>query len=254
MNHKKIGLALGGGAVYGAAHIGVLRAVEERNIKIDYISGTSIGALIASLYAFGVSVSTLEEIAINLKWLDITNVSLSRYALLSNSKIENLITQYIENENIEEAKIPLSMIATDITNGNKVVLEKGNIAKSVMASSCLPGVFIPVEIEGKMLVDGAITENVPVQTVKKMGAEFVVAVDLDPVHSYGKPSNIIDVLLNSFHYCVKQVVKMQISDADIVIKPDLSNYSLASTGEKNIKNLIEEGYIKASEKLTLLGF
>lgn len=250
IKNKKVGLALGGGAALGAAHIGVLRAIEERNITVDYISGTSIGALIASLYAFEVSVDDIEQIAINLKWLDITNISFSKYGVLSNSKMEKLISQYIKYNNIEESTIPLAMIATDISNGDKVVLNKGNVAQSIMASSCIPGIFIPVEIDDKMLVDGAITENVPVQTIKEMGAEFIIGIDLNPMHSSGKPNNIIDVLLNSFHYSIKHIVENQIDDADFIIKPNLSKYSLSST--KNIQSIIHEGYIETIRVLDLL--
>lgn len=247
IKNKKVGLALGGGAALGAAHIGVLKALEEQNIQVQFISGTSIGALIASLYAFGVSVDEIEDIAVHLSWLDITNLSLSKYGLLSNAKMEKLISQHIKYELIEEAKIPLAMIATDISNGEKVVLDKGNIAQSIMASSCIPGIFIPVDIDERMLVDGAITENVPVQTVKKMGAEYIIGVDLNPIHAHGKPSNIIDVLLNTFHYSIKHVVETQISESDIIIRPDLSKYSLSNT--KNIKEVIEEGYRKTLEVL-----
>jgi len=247
---KKVGIALGGGATLGAAHIGILKALEERKVAIQYISGTSIGSLIASLYAFGISVRKIEEIALNLKWLDITNIALSKYGLLSNNKMEKLISKYIKYSNIEESKIPLTMIATDISNGEKVILDKGSIAKSIMASTCIPGIFKPVEIDQKMLVDGGIVENVPVKTLKNMGAEFIIGVDLNPVHSYGKPNNIIDVILNSFHYSIKQTVAAQTIDSDILFKPDLSQYSLSST--KNIGNLIQKGYDDANKQLNLL--
>jgi len=250
INGKKVGIALGGGATLGAAHIGILKALEEKNIEIQYISGTSIGSLIASLYAFGISVDKIEEIAANLKWLDITNLSLSKYGLLSNTKMEKLISQHIKYSNIEESKIPLTMIATDISNGEKVVLEKGNIAKSIMASTCIPGIFKPIEIDHKMLVDGGIVENVPVKTLKKMGAEFIIGVDLNPIHSHGKPNNIIDVILNSFHYSIKQTVAAQTMDSDILFKPDLSQYSLSST--KNIGKLIQKGYDDAIKLLDSL--
>ena len=144
------------------------------------------------------------------------------------------------------------MIATNIANGEKVILKKGNIAKSVMASTCVPGIFVPIEIDNEMLVDGGIVENVPVKTLKQMGAEFIIGVDLNPVHSYGKPSNIIDIILNSFHYSIKQTVAMQTNNCDILFKPDLSQYSLSST--KNMQDLITKGYdhaIKVLDSLNL---
>ncbi|WP_352396961.1 patatin-like phospholipase family protein, partial [Aminobacterium colombiense] len=136
---KKIGLALGGGAVLGAAHIGVLKAIEEFNLPISYIAGTSIGAIISAFYAFG---KNWEEMAILLKglnWLDISRISLSQFGLLSNKKLGKLITDNLGDVSFDEACIPLAMIATDITSGEKVVLKSGNVAAAVMASSCIPG-------------------------------------------------------------------------------------------------------------------
>ncbi|MGY6648346.1 patatin-like phospholipase family protein [Wenyingzhuangia sp. IMCC45574] len=250
LKNKKVGLALGGGAVLGAAHIGVLKALEERGIKIQYIAGTSIGSLIASLYAFGVPIAKIEEIAVNFTWFDITNISLSKFGLLSNSKMENLISKYIHHKNIQDSKIPLSMIATDICNGDRVVLNRGDISSAIMASSCIPGVFIPVEIGGKMLVDGVIAENVPVTAVKEMGADFIIAVDLNPIHVEKQPTNIVDVLINSLHFGIRHIVESQIKESDIIIEPDLSKYSLSST--KNIKELIAEGYKSANSVLDTL--
>jgi NTE family protein len=175
---KKIGLALGGGAVLGAAHIGVLKAIEEFNIPISYIAGTSIGAIISAFYAFG---KNWEEMAILLKglnWLDISRISLSQFGLLSNKKLGKLITDNLGDVSFDEACIPLAMIATDITSGEKVVLKSGNVAAAVMASSCIPGIFIPVEIDNRLLVDGELVENVPISPLKDMGANFIISVDL----------------------------------------------------------------------------
>ncbi len=175
---KNIGLAFGGGAVLGAAHIGVLKAIEEFNIPISYIAGTSIGAIISAFYAFG---KNWEEMAILLKglnWLDISRISLSQFGLLSNKKLGKLITDNLGDVTFDEACIPLAMIATDITSGEKVVLKSGNVAAAVMASSCIPGIFIPVEIDNRLLVDGELVENVPVTPLKEMGANFIISVDL----------------------------------------------------------------------------
>ncbi len=237
---SKTGIALGGGAVLGAAHIGVLKAVEEANIKIDYITGTSIGSLVATLYAFDIEIKEIEEIAKNLSWNNITKPTLSKYGLLSNKNLKSLIHNAIGNRNIEEAKIPLAMIATDISNGERVVLNSGSVSDSVMASTCIPGIFKPVEIEEKMLIDGGIVENVPVESLKNIGAEYVIGVDLNPVHTYGKPNNIVDVILNSFHYSIKQTVKFQLNNADLLIQPDLSSFNLSNTNQ--ISSLIEKGY------------
>lgn len=241
---KKIGLALGGGAVLGAAHIGVLKALSEEEIKINYITGTSIGAFVASLVAFGKTWEEIEKIAIELKWMDISGISLSKFALLNNEKLGELMVKHIGNKNIEESNIPLAMIATDISSGEKIVLEKGSVATAVMASACIPGIYKPVEIDGKMLVDGGIVENVPIKTARKIGAKFVIAVDLNAKNTFQKPTNILDVMLNSFQLLTFQVDKIQTKKADLLIQPDLSSFSGSDT--KQVQNLIQKGYEETS--------
>ncbi|WP_109829672.1 patatin-like phospholipase family protein [Reichenbachiella versicolor] len=125
---KKVGLALGGGAVLGAAHIGVIKALEEADIEVVKITGTSIGAFVASLYAFGKSCEEMEKIGLDLDWADIAKVKLSKNALFSNEKLGKLVSQYIGDRKIEESNIPLSLVATDVTNGEKVMLNKGTAA------------------------------------------------------------------------------------------------------------------------------
>lgn len=242
---KKIGLALGGGAVLGAAHIGVLRALHEHNINVNYITGTSIGAFVASLVAFGKTWEEIESIASELKWMDISGVTLSKFALLTNEKLGELSIKHIGDKNIEDAMIPLAIIATDISNGEKIVLNKGSVATAIMASTCIPGIYKPIEFDGKMLVDGGIAENIPVKTVKEMGAKFVIAVDLNSSHTYQKPNNILDIILNSFHFLIQKTNKFQTRKATILLQPDLSKFNGSDT--KQIQELIKKGYEDANE-------
>lgn len=247
MKNKKIGLALGGGAVLGAAHVGVLKALAEFDIKIDYIAGTSIGAFAASFYALGFKWNEIEALAKELDWFEISGLSLSRYGLMSNEKLGKLITKKLGDKNIEDADLPLAMIATDITNGEKVVLKKGSVAKAVMASTCLPGIFNPVEINKQLLVDGGIVENVPIDTLRSMGADYIIGVDLNAEHKYEKPGNIIDVLINSFHFTMMAASRLQTEEADLLIKPDLSGFSRSDTSQ--ITALIKQGYKDAYKVL-----
>ncbi|MDD4746683.1 MAG: patatin-like phospholipase family protein [Salinivirgaceae bacterium] len=244
---KKVGLALGGGAVLGAAHIGVLRAIEEFDIEVQYLSGTSIGALVAALFAFGKTWQEIQEQALTLKWLDISSISLTRYGLLSNRNLGELIIDQIGDKKIEDSTIPLAMIATDISNGTKVVLDKGSVADAVMASTCIPGLFIPVKQGKTLLVDGGIVENVPINTIRKMGAEYIIGVDLNAKNSYKKPKDIIDVMLNSFHFLMNQSTKYQTQNAELLIEPDLSSFN--SSNPKQVKALIEKGYEEAMKTL-----
>jgi NTE family protein len=237
---KKIGLALGGGAVLGAAHIGALRAIDDFDIRINYITGTSIGAFVAAFFAFGMKWKEIKEIALKLKWIDITGISLSRYGLLSNEKLGELIIENIGHKNIQDSDIPLAMVATDVASGEKIVLDKGSLADAVMASTCIPGIFKPVEINGQMLVDGGIVENVPINTIREMGAEYVIGVDLNAKHTYDKPNNILDVIINSFHFIMQQSDKLQTEDADLLIKPDLSAFNRSDMNQ--VDELMKKGY------------
>ncbi len=237
---KTIALALGGGAVLGAAHVGVLRALTELDITVSMISGTSIGAFIASLYAFGKSWQEIRAIVFDLDWLDMTSLALSQYGLLSNRKIAGIVGALLGDKNIEDAPIPLSIVATDIGTGKKVILAKGDVALAVMASSCIPGLFKPVEWAGSLLVDGVLMENVPVSPLVESGAVSIVCVDLLARRVFKKPEHIIDLLLNAFYSTISNMTALQIDVADLSILPDLSNFSLIDTAQ--IPDIMEAGY------------
>lgn len=237
---KKIALALGGGSVLGGVHVGVLKALEEYDVEIKSISGTSAGGIVASLYAFGKSPKEIEQIVLNFEWKNLVTLTLSKYAILSNQKIGEMIKENIGDVNIEDAKIMLSMIATDITNGQKVILDKGSTADAVMATTCVPGIFIPVELNGRLLVDGGIIENVPLSCLRDKDVDFIIGVDLICDNSHKKPENIIEILYNSFNFLVKINKNIQLKEANILIKPDLSNYNAIDLAQ--MKELINIGY------------
>ena len=241
--HQKIGLALGGGSVLGAAHIGVLKALDELGISIDYIAGTSIGAFVSGLYAFGLSWEEIEKIANNLNWVDISGLSFSNMGLLQNKDMGKLIIDHIGDVNLEDANIPLAMIATDIVTMEKVILTKGNLAKATMASTCIPGVFTPVEINDRLLVDGGIVENVPISPLINMGAKLIIAVNLNTEHKNEKPENIVDILLRTFFITSATATKYQTQDVDILIAPDLSEFNVIDIEQS--PELIEKGYTEA---------
>jgi NTE family protein len=240
LKDKKVGLALGGGAVLGAVHVGVLKAFEEFEVDIKAISGTSAGAIVAALYAFGKSAEEIEKIVIEFEWKKLSSLTLSKYGLLSNEKIGEIIKHNIGDKEFKDANIPLEMIATDITTGDKIILNKGRVADAVIASTCIPGIFIPVEIEGRFLVDGGVVENVPLSCLKNKDIDFTIGVDLVPERSYKKPENVIEVLYNSFNFLVKANKKNQIKDANLIIKPDLSAFNAVDMSQ--IKDLIQIGY------------
>lgn len=239
----RIGLALGGGAVLGAAHIGVLKAIDELNIHIDYVAGTSIGAFVAGLYAYGKDWEEILSIAEDLSWTDLSGLSFSRMGLLSNKKMGELIRKHIGDVRLEDAPIPLAMIAADIVNMDKVVLSKGSVAEASMASACVPGVFTPVEIDGRLLVDGGLVESVPISPLKEMGADIIIAVDLNSRQNEERPKNMIDILLRTFLITSHTATNYQIREADILITPDLSSFNVVDIDQ--YPDLVEKGYQEA---------
>ncbi len=241
---------MGGGATLGAAHIGVLKALEERSIDVHCISGTSIGAYIAALYAFGVSPSDIEDEVRGLNWLDISSFSFVKlkFGLLTNEKLGDSIEKMLGDVQVKDSRIPLAIVATDIANCKKAVLTQCSISQAVMATTCVPGIFSPIDIDDQMLVDGGLVENVPISPLKDLGADLTVGVDLSAHRSYRKPDDLIDVLINSMDIAIDNATRLQTSDADLVIAPKLHAYS--RTDSEQISELVDEGYKACREALS----
>lgn len=245
---QSIGLALGGGAVLGAAHIGAIRAIQELDLEIEAISGTSIGAFIAALYSYGNDFSAIENIALDMAWTDITGFSLSKFGLFSNKKIRGFLAETIgEEATFEDAQLPLFIVATNITSGEKKILRSGDLADAVMASTCLPGIYKPIEIDGELYVDGGIVENVPISPLKEEGYSPIVAIDLNASQSYERPGSMVDVLINSFHFMMKTAAREQTRNADILIRPDLSKFNHIDSSQT--EELIKAGYEETKKAL-----
>jgi NTE family protein len=240
---KTTGLALGGGAVLGAAHVGVLKAMHEVGFRPEFISGTSIGSFVAALYAFGMGWERIEALALDLDWFDLSGLTLSEYGLLSNRKFGTLVNRLLGSCRIEDAPIPLAIVATDISTGSKVVFRDGDVATAVMASSSIPGVFRPVEYRGMLLVDGVLTENVPISPLSEMGADRVVCVDLLGRHTFRRPEHLATLLMNAFYSALRTLSELQIRNADLVITPDLSGFSMVDMSA--VSAILEAGYAEA---------
>ena len=240
----KIGLALGGGSALGFAHLGILQALEENNISIDFISGTSVGAIVASLYAFGVSFKDIEEESEKINWKQLIKIKPSSMAIASNTTLKEILKKYIGDADIADANIPLAIITTDIETGSKIVFKSGNAVDAVLASACLPGLFPPIEMQGLTLVDGGIVENVPISPLKDFKAEVVIAVNLLRYRKYEKPKSIVGVLVNSFDMINHRIsAQPRQTDVDILIEPNLKDYFMGDF--KNWKNISKQGYLEA---------
>lgn len=175
---KKIGIALSGGGAKGSVHIGVLKALKKANIPIDFIAGTSVGAIIGAAYASGLEPEEIEKAVLNLDWNYLFSFTVPRYGIITTDNMRRVMQNLTKNQTFNQTKIPLRVIAADITKGRRVVFKDGSIAEAVMASISIPGLFPPVQHKGHELVDGGIVDPVPVNEVREMGADVVIAVDL----------------------------------------------------------------------------
>jgi NTE family protein len=219
---KKIGIALGGGVVWGSAHIGVLEAIEEAGIKIDAISGTSAGSIIAALYAFGIDLKKIKSSAEKLRMSDIIKLRLPRMGLTSTEGIGKLVREFIGDAGIEDARIPLVIPAVNLVTGKPYPFTGGPVADAVMASSAIPGIFVPLRIGDQVFVDGSLLADVPCQVLKTSGTDFVIGVELVDRETFKKePTNIFDVIIKSIHIMINETRMERLRFADVVISPDV---------------------------------
>ena len=195
-----IGLALGGGFARGIAHIGVLKVLEEEKVPISFVAGTSVGALIGAAYCSGVTIPELEEIATRVRFKHFARWTLSRYGFASNQRMIGFLSSILKVKTFEELQIPLAVTATDFSTGEGVVFHSGPLVDPVRASCAYPGMFLPVKIRGRLLVDGMLAHAVPTIPLRDMGAQRVLAVHLKGTWTNGDagPRHLFDVIGQCF--------------------------------------------------------
>lgn len=279
----KVGLVLSGGGAKGLAHIGVLKVLEEAGVRIDYIGGTSMGAIIGSLYAAGYSANELDSI---FKTLDFdhliqdqiprTSKSLyekrvsDRYAValpfknfkigvpLAFSKGQNIYNEYVKllyplncSTDFSKLSIPFLCVATDVETGEAVVLEKGYLPEAIAASGSFPSLFDPVEIDGRLLTDGGVVDNYPIEKVKEKGMDIIIGVDVQsPLASKDKINSALGVLLQISNFSMVNDMKKKVKQTDVYIKPDIEDFNVISFDKGNI--IIENGKKAALTKIDTL--
>jgi NTE family protein len=245
-----IGLALGGGFARGIAHIGVLRVLEEEGIPVSVVTGTSVGALIGACYCSGLSLAEMQDVAHNTRFTSFARWTLSRMGFASNDRMISFLTRTLKCKTFEELRIPLGVTATDFNTGEGVVFHSGSVIDPVRASCAYPGMFLPVEIRGRYLVDGMLSYPVPTGPVREMGAERVLAVHLKGTWSNGgPPRNLFDVIGQSFAIAQDAMACLWREAADIVIEPDVAGFAyddfkraddLIHAGEVAMRNALPE--------------
>ena len=219
----RIGVALGGGFARGIAHLGVLRVLEQEHIPVDYIAGTSAGAMLAIAYASGHAIPEIVAQARATRFKDFGNWKLSWLGLASNQKLEHYPRKYLGVSTFEDLKIPLAIAATDLGTGEPVYFTRGPLGPALRASCAYPGMFMPVELEGRTLVDGFLAAPVPVDAARKMGADIVIAVFLESA-SNRKPASIVDVIGLSFAILQRHADLEWRRTADIIVEPIVKDF------------------------------
>jgi NTE family protein len=221
-----IGVALGGGFARGIAHIGVLKVLEEEGIPIRVITGTSVGALIGASYCSGLSSEELEEVARSVRMSTFARWTLSRFGFATNDRMITFLTRTLKCKTFEEMRIPLGVTATDFNTGEGVVFHSGSIIEPVRASCAYPGMFLPINIRGRYLVDGMLSHPVPTRPLREMGADRVLAVHLKGTWSTGgAPRHLFDVIGQSFAIAQDAMATVWRSAADLVIEPDVAGFA-----------------------------
>ncbi len=246
----RIGLALGSGGARGFAHLGVLQVLQEEGIDIDAVSGSSMGALLGAVFATGAPVKFMERLAANLPWTQWVDVTVPRLGLVSGTRIHRLIRLLTKEKTFEEADLPLAIVATDLELGERVVFTSGPIHEAVRASIAIPGIFVPHRIDGRMLVDGGVIDRVPIEAVRDLGADFVIAVDVGLFDRLPPVKNTFDVIVQTIDIMEREVFRFRILHADFVIRPQLN--LMSSTSFTGIEPAIEAGRIAMRQALPQL--
>ncbi|WP_353091830.1 patatin-like phospholipase family protein [Methylibium sp.] len=233
----RIGLALGGGAARGFAHIGVIQVLEEQGIRPDLVVGTSAGSLVAAMWASGKSGVELGSLAESMDESALTDWMYPGRGLLRGEGLARYVREHTDGRQIEAMKIPLGIVATDLASGEAILFQRGDPGVAVRASSAVPAVFQPVRIGTREYVDGGLVAPVPVQFARQMGAELVIAVDISAATEGQPTGDALKMLLQTFAIMGRNLGQYQLREADIVMRPKLQGVSGADFGARRLSVL-----------------
>jgi len=243
-NRRRIGLALSGGAARGIAHVGVLRALEENNIRIDAIAGASAGALIGGSYASGLSIDELAKMARAFRWRHTARLSFSRLGLQTNARMEKFLREHLPVTRFEDLKIRFAALAMDLHQGTAVVFrDEGDLPFAIRASTCIPAVYTPVrDSQGRWLVDGGLVASLPISYARDLGVDLVIASDVnfDGARFFGDPKTAMGVMAHTFVAVERIVANQDRADADLLITPKVGHIRWDQTHRAD--ELLQAGY------------
>lgn len=252
-SRKKVGLALGGGGAKGFAHIGVIKVLEKNNIPIDYIAGTSIGALVGGFYAASKNIALVEQDALRptlAQMIGLVFEPWKRGGIIGGDKILSFIKQHVGTLSFDELHVPLCVATTDLKKGDAHDIRSGSVAQAIRASIAFPVMLAPQKIKGRLYADGCLTSAVPVDQVRRMGADIVIAVDLDNdyVFSWEDGLSVTRLSLRSVNLVLKSLAQEEVQRADVVINPKVARINSIKDFNKG-KQIITIGERAAREKI-----
>lgn len=242
----KLALALGGGAAKGFAHVGVIKALEAQGINVDIIVGTSAGSVVGSLSAAGYSGFDLQKMAMQLEQDSVGDFVLPSRGFIKGELLQNFINKSVQNRPIEKLNKPFAAVATDLQSGERMVFRRGNTGMAVRASSSVPGVFRPVNINGRDYVDGGLTSPVPVAAAREMGGDIVIAVDISSRPEFTKVEGTLDILLQTANIMGQRISEYEMAGADVVIRPKVLQMGAAEFEQKHLAILEGEKALQAA--------
>jgi NTE family protein len=219
----RLGLALGGGAARGFAHVGVIAVLEEAGLRPQIVVGTSAGSLVAALYASGKTSAQLQQTALNMEEVALTDwmLPIVGRGMFRGEALGRYVNELVAGRLIENMPIPLGIVATDLNSGEALLFQRGDTGTAVRASSAVPAVFLPVKISGREYVDGGLVSPVPVRFARRMGADVVVAVDISSPPENNPSDGTLQILLQTFAIMGKSINQYELKDADVVVRPSL---------------------------------
>lgn len=218
---QKVALALGGGAARGFAHVGVIKTLEAHGIVPDMVIGTSAGSVVGAMYAGGYSGFELQKIALAMDEATLGDWALPVKGFLKGEALAQYVNKVLNNRPIERLAKPFAAVATDLRSGEMIIFQRGDTGTAVRASSAVPGVFQPVQISGRDYVDGGLVSPIPVRAARKLGADYVIAVDISSQAQFADPSGAVGALLQTFTIMGQQLGSYEKAEADVVIRPQL---------------------------------
>ncbi|GGE66408.1 NTE family protein [Priestia taiwanensis] len=243
----KIGLALGSGSARGFAHAGVLKVLKEENIPIDMIAGSSIGALAGTLYGAGSDVERLYRLAQLFKRKYYTDFIVPKMGLIAGNRIKEFMKLMTFGKTLEELDIPVAVVATDLSTGEKVIFTEGEIASAVRASISIPGIFVPEKIGDRLFVDGGLVERVPVSVARGLGADIVIGVDVSVIKRNQPIVSIYDVIMQSIDIMQNEGFRQHEIACDCMIRPKVNQFNARTFTQ--LDEIIEAGEVAAREHI-----